>query len=60
MGKIVDTIVWCFFGAIALAIVFVKAGGGKGQNGGQQTADIISSFGTTGANLANALEGNKS
>lgn len=47
-----------FFGAIIAGIVFVKAGKGGGQSGGDQSAAIIKA-GTGGiANIASSLEGN--
>jgi hypothetical protein len=46
-----------FFGAIILAIVFVKAGQKGGQSGGEQTATIIRGFGDAGNKLAAGLEG---
>jgi hypothetical protein len=55
--KILQMAVWGAFAAIIAVIVFVKAGRGGGQSGGEQSAAIIKA-GTGGlANLATSLEG---
>ena len=57
-GDLARWVVAGFFGAIILAIVFVKAGSGKsGQSGGQQSAQIITAFGDAGNKIASGLEG---
>jgi hypothetical protein len=57
-GDLARWAVMGFFGAIILAIVFVKAGSGKsGQSGGQQSAQIITAFGDAGSKIASGLEG---
>jgi hypothetical protein len=45
------------FAAIIAVIVFVKAGKGGGQSGGDQTATIIKSSSGGLASIATALEG---
>jgi len=46
-----------FFGAIIIAIVFVKAGQGGGKSGGDQTATIFRGGGDALAKVASGLEG---
>jgi hypothetical protein len=46
-----------FFGAIIAAIIFVKAGKGTGQSGGQQSAAIINATGSSLGQVASSLEG---
>lgn len=46
-----------FFGVIALAIVFVKAGKGGGKSGGDQAASIIQASAGGIANVGSSLEG---
>ncbi len=45
------------FAAIIAVIVFVRAGKGGGESGGEQTSKIIKSFGSAGSDLASSLEG---
>ena len=45
------------FAAIIAVIVFVKAGQGGGQSGGDQTATIAKGFGSAGSDLVKSLEG---
>lgn len=55
--KVLQWAVWGSFAAIIAVIVFVKAGKGGGQSGGEQSAAIIKA-GTGGlATLATSLEG---
>jgi hypothetical protein len=57
LNKIAQWLIWGFFGAIALGIVFVKAGQKGGRSGGQQSADIITAGASGLASTASALEG---
>lgn len=57
MSKTIQTLVFGFMAAIALAIVFVKAGT-TGESGGKQTADILNAGGQALAQVTSALEGN--
>lgn len=43
--------------AVGLTIIFVKAGSKSGQSGGQQSADILTSFGKSSADIINAATG---
>lgn len=55
-----DILRWAFvgfFGVIALAIVFVKAGKGGGKSGGEQSAMIIKAGGGAISDVASSLEG---
>jgi hypothetical protein len=56
MAKWLEYITIGFFGCIALAIIYVKAGK-SGQTGGQQTGAIISGMGGAASQVASALEG---
>lgn len=40
-----------------LVVVFVKAGAGGGQSGGQQAAKVINAAGKNAAGFVSALEG---
>jgi hypothetical protein len=55
--KVLKFALWGFFGAIGLAIVFVRAGQKSGRSGGQQAADIISAGGSATSQVATALQG---
>ena len=59
MKNIAKWIVGGIFIAMALAIVFVKAGKGQknGQSGGTQTAEILQAAGGGATSFARALEG---
>lgn len=46
-----------FFTAMIATIIFVKAGRGGGQSGGQQSAAIINATGGALSNVANGIEG---
>lgn len=55
-----DILRWAFvgfFGVIALAIVFVKAGRGGGKSGGDQAATIVSASAKGIADIGSSLEG---
>lgn len=54
--KFLKWLAFGFFGAVALAIVFVQAGT-TGESGGKQAGEILRSFGQAGATVATALEG---
>lgn len=56
MKNVAEWVVWGFFGAIVVAIVFVKAGA-SGQTGGAQTAEIIKAGSSGLSGVATALEG---
>ncbi len=57
MRRFLEIVVIGFFLAIAMAIIFVKAGRGGGQSGGEQTATILKAGGGALAELARSLEG---
>jgi hypothetical protein len=55
--KIIRWAVMGSFAAIITVIIFVKAGKGGGQSGGQQAATIVKAFGQAGSSVATSLEG---
>lgn len=57
MRKIAEWLIAGFFIAIALSIVFVKAGQKGGVSGGQQSAMVIQAAGSGVSDVAAALEG---
>ena len=57
MKDIARWAVFGFFGAIIVAIVFVKAGSKGGQSGGQQAAAVTTAGGDALAKVASGLEG---
>ena len=57
MHKTLAIAIYGFMLAIVATIVFVKAGQGGGESGGQQTAQILKAGGQAIGNVATALEG---
>lgn len=59
MSSVLDKVVFGVFFAIALVIIFVRAGQFGGATGGTQTAQIIGALNAGASNFVQTLTGGK-